>query len=137
MNSLVVCRSLNIADDTKGYRETMLIVHHSKLQLQGVVLAMCVVYEDVLLGNAILANLNHLQSETFLNETILVVLTEYKRLSMLYIDSVLLSALLIIYRVVAAVVEDDAVLQDLTYRSTLVLVCSLQNLNCLGSVCSD
>ena len=134
MNSLVVGLSLNIADNAKSYREAMLVVHHGELELQGVVLAMGIVYENVLLRNAVLTNLDHLQAEAFLNKTILVVLSKDKRLTVTHIDGILLTAVLVVNRVVASIVEYDTVLQYLTNRSSLVLVGCLKNLYRLRSV---
>ena len=134
MNSLVVGWSLNIADNAKSYREAMLVVHHGELELQGVVLAMGIVYENVLLRNAILTNLDHLQAEAFLNKAILVVLAKDKRLTVTHIDGIFLTAVLVVNRVVASIVEYDTVLQYLTNRSSLVLVGCLKNLYRLRSV---
>ena len=134
MNSLVVGWSLNIADNAKSYREAMLVVHHGELELQGVVLAMGIVYENVLLCYAVLTNLDHLQAEAFLNKAILVVLAKDKRLTVTHIDGILLTAVLVVNRVVASIVEYDTVLQYLTNRSSLVLVGCLKNLYRLRSV---
>ena len=93
---LLVGRSLNVADYSESYRESVLVVHHGELQLQGVVLAVGVVHEDVLLRDAVLAELHHLQAEAFLHEAELVVLTEDERLAVLHVDCVLLSALALV-----------------------------------------
>ena len=110
MNGIVVGGSLDIADDTKGDGETVAIAHQGELQLQGVVLAVSIVHEDVVDGVAVLANLDNLQAEALLYETELIVLTEDELLAVLHVDGVLLTALLIIYGLVTAIVEDDAVL---------------------------
>ena len=133
-NGSLVGRSLHVADNAESNRETMLIVHHGKLQLQGVVLAVGIMNKDILLRYAVLANLHHLQAEALLNKTILVVLAEDERLAVFHVDGILLSSLTLVDRVVGSVVEDYAVLQNLANRSSLVLLCSLQNLHCAGSV---
>ena len=134
LNGIVVCRSLNIADDTKCYWESVLVVHHRKFQLQSVVLTVGIVNEYILLCDSVLTDFHYLQSESFLHESVFVVLTKDEGLSVLYVDGVLLTSLLIIYWVVATIIEDNAVLQDLAYGSTLVLIGSLQDFHCLGSV---
>ena len=47
----IVGRSLNVADNTESNGETVVIAHQSELQLQGVVLAVCIVNEDIVLGD--------------------------------------------------------------------------------------
>ena len=78
---------------------------------------------------AVLANLHDLQSEALLYESELIVLAEHQFLAVTDVDGVLLAALLIIYGLVGAIIEDDAVLQNLADGSTLVLVGSLQDVN--------
>ena len=129
MNGIVVGRSLYIADYTESDGESILRCHHSQLQLQSVVLAVSVVYQYIVDGVAILANLNYLQSEALLYQSELVVLAKYQLLTVLYIDGVLLTTLVVVNHIVAMVVEDYAVLQNLCYAGTFVLVSSLQNLN--------
>ena len=93
----------------------MLVVHHGELELQGVVLAVGVVNENVFLGDAVFAYLHYFKPEAFLYESVFVVLAEYERLAVAYVDSVLLSSFLVIYRVVATIVEDDTVLENLAH----------------------
>ena len=50
------------------------------------------------------------------------------------INGVLLAAFLVIDAVVRAIVEDDAILQDLRDTGTLVVMCSLQHLDGTGGV---
>ena len=130
MNGIVVGGSVYIADNTECDGESILWSHHSELKLQGVVLAVSIVNQYVVDGIAILTNLNNLQSEALLYESELIVLAEYQLLAMLYIDGVLLTALVVVYNIVAVVIEDYTVLQNLSYTCTFVLVSSLQNLNC-------
>ena len=127
--AVVVGGSIHIADDAEGDGETVVVSHQGKLQLQGVVLAMGIMNQDILLGDAVLTNLHHLQTETFLNETELVVRTEDKGLAMFYVDGVLLTGIGLIDSIVTVVIEDDAVLQNLAYGCSLVVVGSFQNLN--------
>ena len=101
--AVVVGGSIHIADDTEGDGETIVVSHQGKLQLQGVVLAMGIMNKDILLGDAVLTNLHHLQTETFLNETELVVRTEDKGLAMLYVDGVLLTGVGLIDSIVTVV----------------------------------
>lgn len=131
---LVVSRCVNVADNTEGDGEAVFVGHHSQLQLQGVVLTMGVVYQYIIESIAVFADFHDLQAETFLHQTKFVVLTEHEFLAVAHINSVLLAAFLGIYRLVAAVVEDNAVLQNLANGSTLVLVSSLQDILSLGSI---
>ena len=97
---------------------------------------MCVVYQDVFFCDSVFTDLHHLESESLLNQSVFVVLAEDKRLSVLYINGILLASFLIIYRVVASVVEDDTVLENFTNRCPLVLICCLQDLYCFWGICS-
>ena len=108
----------------------MLVVHHCEFQLQGVVLAVCVVYEYVFLGDAVFAQFHNLKAEAFLHQAVFVVLAEEQGLAVAHVDGVLGAAFLLVNGVVAAVVEDYAVLQNLAYRCALVLVGSLQYVDC-------
>ena len=134
---IIVGGSLHIADDTKCHGESVAIAHQGKLELQGIVLTMCIVYQNVVHGDAVLSDFHNLKSETFLNQTKLVVLAKYQRLAVLYIDGTLGTAVLIIYIIVGAVVEDDAMLQNLANGCALVLIGRLQDFNGAGSVCGN
>ena len=125
MYGIVIGRSIYIADDTQGYGETVTIAHESEFQLQGIVLAMCIVYQHVVKRIAILANLDNLQAKALLHETELVVLAKDEFLAMTYVDGVLLAAFLVIDGFMRTIVEDDAVLQNFADGSTLMLVGSL------------
>ena len=122
VNGIVVGGSIDIADNTQSYGETVAITHEGKLQLQGVVLTVSIVNEYVVDGVAVLANFYHLQTEALLYESELIVLTEHELLTVLHIDSILLTSLLVIDGLVTAVVEDNAVLQYLSDAGTLMLV---------------
>ena len=131
---IVIGGSLNVADNAQCYGESVAVAHQGKLELQGVVLAVGIVYKDILQGDAVLTNLYDLEAESLLHQSELVVLTEYQRLTVLYVDGVLGAALLIIYCIVCSVIEDDAVLQDLADRCTLVVVSGLEDIDGSGSV---
>ena len=128
VNGIIIGRSLNIADNTECDGESILRSHHGKLELQGVVLAVSIVYQYIVDGVTILTDLNNLQTEALLYQSELIVLAEYQLLAVLYVDGVLLTALVVINNIMAVVVEDYTVLQNLGYTCTLVLVSSLQNL---------
>ena len=128
VNSVIIGRSVHVANHAEGDGEAILRRHHGELQLQGVVLAVSIVNEYVVDGVAILANLYHLQSEALLYQSELVVLTEHEFLAVTYVDGVLLTALVVVNHIVAVVVENDTVLQYLSNAGTLVLVSSLQYL---------
>ena len=113
---IVVGGSLNVADNAQCYGESVAVTHQGELELQGVVLAVGIVYKDILECDAVLACLYNLKAETFLNESELIVLAEYQGLAVLYIDGVLGATLLVVNCIVSSVVEDDAVLQDLADR---------------------
>ena len=86
---------------------------------------MGIVNEDVVDGDAVLANLHHFQSEALLHESVLVVLAEDERLAMTNVDGVACPSLLFIYGVVGTVVEDYAVLKYLAHGGSVVLMGSL------------
>ena len=115
INGIVVGGSIHVANNAEGDGETIVIAHQSELQLQSVVLAVSVVNKYVVDGIAILANLYDLQAEALLNQSELIVLAEHQLLTMLNVDSVLLTTFIIIYHIVAVIVEDDTVLQHLGY----------------------
>ena len=50
------------------------------------------------------------------------------------VDSVLGAHFLLVDRIITSVVEDYAVLQNLAHRSTLMLICSLEDVYCALSV---
>ena len=115
VNGIVVGGSLDIADDTEGDGEAVAITHQGELQLQGVVLAVGIMYKYVIQRVAVLADFYDLQTEALLYESEFVVLTEYELLAMLHVDGVLLTTFLVIDSLMTAIVEDDTVLQNLTY----------------------
>ena len=127
VDGIIVGGSINIADDTKGDGETVAVAHQGEFQLQGVVLAVSIVNEYVVEGIAVLTDFYDLQAEALLNESEFVVLTEDEFLTVLYVDGILLTAFLVIDGLMAAVIEDDAVLQYLRDAGTLMLVGSLQH----------
>ena len=67
---VIVGGGIDITDYAKGYREAVTIAHQGKLQLQGVVLTVCIVNKDVLQGYAVLAKLITEHGSTLDNETI-------------------------------------------------------------------
>ena len=134
VNSLVVGRRLHVADDTEGDGESILQAHHGQLQLQGVVLAVSIVNEHVVECVSVFADLNDLQAESLLYQSELVVLAKDEFLAMTHVDGILLAAFLVVDGIVAAIVEDDAVLQNLADGSALVLIGGLQNVHCSGSI---
>lgn len=109
-DAIIIGRSLHVADDTQSDRESVAIAHQSKLQLQGIILAVSIVNEDILLGDAVFTNLNDFQSESFLNKAVFTILTEDERLAMFYIDGVLCATFFGVNAVVGTVIEDDTVL---------------------------
>ena len=129
VDSIVVGWSLHVADHAEGDGETIFGCHHGEFQLQGVIFTVGIMHKHIVDGIAILTDLYHLQAEALLHETELIVLTKHEFLAMLYINGILLTTLVVVYDIVAVVVEDHTVLQDLTDRSTLVLIGSLQNLH--------
>ena len=63
-----------------------------------------------------------------LYETELIVLTKDEFLAMLYIDGILLTTLVVVNYIMAVVVEDHTVLQNLSDAGAFVLISSLQYL---------
>ena len=92
---------------------------------------MGIMYENILFLHTILTNLHHLQAETFLHKTILLVRSKDQRFAMFNVDSILFASLGGINGTVTVIIKDDTILQNLTYRSTFMLVSSLQNSNSL------
>ena len=131
---IIIGGSFNVTDNAQCYGESVAVTHQGKLELQGVVLAVGIVYKDILECNAVFTNLYNLEAETVLNQSELIVLTEYQGLTVLYVDGVLGAALLVVNCIVSTVVEDNAVLQDLAYRCTLVVVSGLEDIYCAGSI---
>ena len=62
IDSIIIGGSIDIADDAKGDGETILRRHQGELQLQGIVLTVGIVNEDIINGVAVLANLDNLQA---------------------------------------------------------------------------
>ena len=98
---------------------------------------MSIVYENIITGDTVLANLNDLQAETFLYKAELLIGTKDQRFTVSHIDGTLLSAGRGINGVMAAVIEDDTVLQNLAYGSSLMLISSLENGDCLCIVAGN
>ena len=96
-----------------------------------------VVHEDVLLGDAVLAELDDLQAEALLHESVLIVLAEEERLAVLDVDGVFGPALLGVDGLVRAVVEDDAVLHHLDDGRALVCDACLEHVDGAGCVSGD
>lgn len=93
VHSLIVGRSLNIANDTERYGEAVLIVHHGELELQRVVGVMTVMDKDVIHCISVFSNLYDLQAEALLNESVFVVFTENQWLAVFHVDGVLAAPL--------------------------------------------
>ena len=134
---IVVSRCVNITDNAESNREAVIVAHQGKLQLQCIVLAVSIVNKDIFLCDTVLANLYDLQPEAILNKTELAILTENQRFAMLYVDSILCTTSLIINRLVCSVVEDNAVLKNLANCCALVVVSSLQDVDCCSSICGN
>ena len=83
---------------------------------------MGIVNEYIVDSVAILADLDHFQTEALLYESELIVLAKNEFFTMLDVDCVLLTAFVVVDDVVAVVVEDDTVLKHLGDAGTLVLV---------------
>ena len=133
-NSVVIGGSLDVTDNAQCYGESVAVTHQGKLELQGVVLAVGIMYKDILECNAVFTDLYDLKAESLLHESELIDLAEYQGFTMLDVDGVLGAALLVVYCIVCTVIEDNAVLQDLAYRCTLVVVGCLEDIDCTGSI---
>ena len=128
MHSLIVGGCCNIANDTECDGETFFKVHCGKFLLERGVRAMSIVYVDVIECDAVLTDFHHFESESILHKTIFVVFAKKQFLAVSHIDGVALAPVLGIDGVVATIVEDNAVLQNLAYGSTLMLLCGFKNL---------
>ena len=96
-------------------------VHHGKLLVQEVVLAVSVVYEHVVDGVAVFAEGYSLQSEAVLHNTLVHLSTEEHFLAVHQVNGALGASGAVGDIVVDAVVEDYAVLQNLHHRAAFVL----------------
>ena len=67
VNCIVISWSFNVANNAKSYREAVAVTHEGELELEGVVLTMSIMNEDVLLRNAIFTYLDNLQTKAFLS----------------------------------------------------------------------
>ena len=95
VNRVVIGWSIHVANHSEGDGESIFRRHHRELQLQGVILAMGIVNENVIDGIAVLTDLHNLQAEALLYESELVVLAEHELLAVLYVDGVLLTTFVI------------------------------------------
>ena len=71
VDGIVVGWCVNIANDTECYGEAVTVTHDGELELEGVVLTVSIVSEDILFGDAVLVYLDNLQSKAFRLEYIL------------------------------------------------------------------
>lgn len=113
VDGIVVGGSIDIANDTEGYREAIAITHEGEFELEGVILAVSIMHEDVFLRDTILAYLDNLQAKAFLHQSELTILTEDEGFAMLYVDGILSTTSLVINRSMSTIIEDYAVLQHL------------------------
>ena len=113
VDGIVVGGSINVTYHSEGYREAIAITHEGELELEGVILAVSIMHEDVFLRDTILAYLDNLQAKTFLHQSELTILTKDEGFAVLNVDGVLCSASLVIDRSMGAIVEDYAVLKYL------------------------
>lgn len=72
--------------------------------------------QDIVNGDTILTNLDYFKAKAFLHQAELLVLAKDERLAVLDIDGVEFASLTAIDRVVCAIVEDDAVLENFANR---------------------
>ena len=91
--------------------------------------------EDILFCDTVLTQLHNFQSETFLHQSKLFVLTEKHWLTVFQVDSILGTSVFVVYRVVGSVIEYNAVLQNLTHSGSFMVSSSLQNFSCAGTIC--
>ena len=91
-------------------------------------------HQDVVDGDAVLANLHHLQAKAVLHEAQLAVFAKHQGLAVLHIDGVARTPFLGVDALMGAVVEDDAVLQDFAHRGSLVGIGGLEHLDGAGGV---
>ena len=73
---LVVGRSFHVANDAESHGATVVVAHQGQFELQGVILAVCIVYEHIVKGRAVYSGLYDFQSEAFLCKTLLHVFAE-------------------------------------------------------------
>ena len=85
VNGVIVCGRVNIADYAEGDGEVRTF-HKSEFELEGVVLAVCIVYENVVEGVAIFADCYDFDAKTILNEAFLVVFAEDHLLAVAEVD---------------------------------------------------
>ena len=133
MYGIIVGGGFHIADYAEGNREVRAF-HQGKFQLQGVVLAMGVVDKNILFRDAVLAELHHFQPEAFLHQSVFVVLAEEHGLAMSQIDGVFGAVFFLGNGIMRAVIEDDAVLENLADAGSFVVVGGFQDFHCSGCI---
>ena len=98
---------------------------------------MSIVNKNIFFCDAILADFNNLQSESFLYEAEFIILSEDKRLAVFYINGVLGTSFFCVYTVMSAIVENDTVLEYFSYAGTFMVVSCFQNLYGSRGICSN
>ena len=94
----------------------ILAVHHGKLLVQEVGLAVGIMDKDIVHGVPVLSYLNGLEQETVLDDTFVIVLTECHFFAMAQVDGAVGTELTVGDGIVYAVVEYHAVLEYLHHR---------------------
>ena len=95
---------------------------------------MSVVNKDVLFRNTVFTEFHHFQSETFLHQSVFVVLAEEHGLAVFQIDGVLGAVFFLGNGVVRTVIEDNAVLENFADTCAFMVVGGFQNLYCSGCI---
>ncbi len=121
VKAVVEGRSLHVADDADGdgeMRRHHVCQHHVNTR----VFSGLVVDEEVLLGDAVLADGDHFKLVAIQTDTLVAVLTEDERLAMDALHLHVVADILASDVLVHAVGEDHAVLQDLGHGDAVMLV---------------
>ena len=121
VKAVVEGRGLHVADDTDGdgeMRRHHVCQHHVDTR----VLSGLVVDEDVLLGDAVLADGDHFKFVAIEADTLIAVLTEDERLAVYALHLHVVADVLASDVFVNAIRENHAVLQDLGHGDAVVLV---------------
>ena len=83
--------------------------------MQRIILTVSIVYKNILFCNAIFSQLNNFQAETFLHQTIFLVLTKDHRFTMFQINGILSTSSRSVNRLMSTIIKDDTILQNLAH----------------------
>src|SRR5574344_262116 len=120
VNACLVGLALNISDNTQSYR-VLRVLHINKHILQTKVILVGIMNKNIILCNAILANLNNFKLMAIHYKSLIPILAKNHRFAILKNNCSLCSYISIRDLCVSTVIEDYTVYKHLHYRSALML----------------